>query len=72
MIDHVDALDRPRRIRRQAKIADLEVDSVRDVCQVLAISGRQVVDHTHLVTERQQAIDDVRADEAGAPGDETA
>ena len=72
MVDHLDSVDGARRVRGVAEVAELEVDPVRDVGEVLPATGRQVVDHTNLVTERQQAVDDVRADEAGAPGDEAA
>jgi hypothetical protein len=42
------------------------------VGEVLSAAGRKVVDHAYFVAERQQTIDDVRADEAGASGDEAA
>jgi hypothetical protein len=37
---------------------------------VLDVPGRQVVEDDHLVAVGQQPVGDMRADEAGAPGDE--
>src|SRR5262249_61581954 len=38
--------------------------------QVLETPTREVVEHAHRVAVGEQTIDDVRADEAGPPGDE--
>ena len=40
--------------------------------EVLAPAGREVVDDPHLVAAREQRVDEVGADEAGAAGDESA
>jgi hypothetical protein len=72
MIDHVDAIDGARRVRRVAQVAQLEVDSIDDVSEVVAASRGQVVHDPNLMAERQQAIHDVRAYEAGAARDEAA
>ena len=39
--------------------------------KVRALAGREIVDHRHTVAAADERIDDVRADEAGAPCDET-
>ena len=42
-----------------------------EVVRPLAVGGRQQrVEHAHLVPGVEQRVDDVRADEAGAAGDE--
>ena len=38
--------------------------------EVRAASGREVVEHAHLVAAREQRSNEVRADEARAAGDE--
>ena len=38
--------------------------------QVLEAAGREVVHDVHLVPLLEQSLDDVRADEAGAAGDQ--
>jgi hypothetical protein len=41
-----------------------------EVADVVDASGRQVVDYVDLVTAAQELLAEVRADEAGAAGDE--
>ena len=38
--------------------------------EVLAAAGREVVEHRHLVAPLEQGVDEVRADESGAAGDQ--
>ena len=68
-----DELDSPRR-RVDALVAPQlalhELDLVLDVGQVVAVAGREVVEHAHLVAALEQAPDEVRADESRAAGDE--
>ena len=59
----VDAL-----VRAQVALDDLDV--VGDVGEVLAAAGGEVVEHAHPVAAREQRAHEVRADEAGAAGDE--
>ena len=53
-----------------AQVIPQELDVAQDGCQVLELPGRQVVEHPHALTERQQAFDEMGPDEAGAPADE--
>ena len=56
-----------------AAIADValdELDVVRDVGQVLALAGEEVVEDAHAVAARDQRARDRRPDEPGAAGDE--
>ena len=56
-----------RGVRVAADVALVQHGAGRDV---LALPGREVVEHVHLVAAREQGLDDVRADEASAPCDE--
>jgi hypothetical protein len=51
-------------------VADVELVQRDSVGDVLAASAREVVDHVHLITSREQRIRDVRADEARAAGND--
>ena len=69
--DRRDALDRARRPRpgrgRRPRSARRAVEVVRP----LAVGGRaERVEHADLGPAREQRVDDVGADEAGAAGDE--
>jgi hypothetical protein len=68
VVQHVGALiadqvGRPR-------VEDVQLVEPRLRIQVLALSRAQVVDHQHVVARRDAGVDDVRADEARAAGDE--
>ena len=52
----------------QLALDDLDVEAV----EVLAVAGREVVEHAHLVAALEQRAHEVRADEAAAAGDEDA
>src|SRR5947207_6091401 len=56
---------REQRGRVGADVAGVQRGAVRDV---LALAAGEIVEHVHLVAARKQRIDDVRADEARAPG----
>jgi hypothetical protein len=45
----------------------MERDSSGDV---LAESGREIVDHVDVVTPRDERLDDMRADESGSSGND--
>jgi len=48
--------------------ADLaQVDPVRDLRQILAVAGREVVDHPDGMPVVDQRIDDMRPDKPGSP-----
>ena len=59
----VDAL-----VAAELALDDLDVEAL----EVRAAAGREVVEHAHLVAPLEQRAHEVRADEAGAPGDEHA
>src|SRR5205823_4503055 len=61
--------DLPEELAQQC-VADVELFEARRVRDVLALSGRQVVDDDDLVATGDKRVHDVRADEARAPGDE--
>jgi hypothetical protein len=60
---------------QRRRIADVELDQLgprrQRAVEVLAPPGGEVVDHGHLVAPRQQRVDQIRADEAGAAGDQS-
>ena len=58
----------PRASRMSASTSSAA--GARAVGQVLALAGGEVVDDRHLVAALDQRVDEVRADEAGAAGDE--
>ncbi len=47
-----------------------QLDVVAELGEVLAPAGGEVVEHAHLVAVVEQALDEVRADEPAAAGDE--
>src|SRR5438105_5052562 len=49
-------------------LADVTFVHARTAGEVLALPGREVVQHVHLVASRDQCVDDMRADEARASG----
>ena len=55
-------------VAAQLALDDLDVEAV----EVRAVAGGEVVEHAHLVAALEQRADEVRADEAGAAGDEDA
>ena len=55
-------------VAAQLALDDLDVEPV----EVRAVAGREVVEHAHLVAALEQRANEVRADEAGAAGDEDA
>ena len=55
-------------VAAQLALDDLDVEAG----EVRAVAGREVVEHAHLVAALEQRPDEVRADEAGAAGDEHA
>ena len=68
MEDDLDAADGVVDALVAAELAldDLDVEPV----EVRARAGREVVEHAHLVAALEQRAHEVRADEAGAAGDE--
>ena len=52
------------------RLADVVLDEAGAGVEVLAPTRREVVDNRHLVTAGEQCVDDVRADEPGASGDD--
>ena len=66
-------LDAGAGARRRGRVPDValdELDVLREVGQVLALAGEEVVEDAHLVAAREQRARDRGADEAGAAGDE--
>ena len=55
---------------RVAYVADQKIDLAGAVCEVLALAGREVVQHAHAVAGGEQRVHEMRADETGATGDE--
>ena len=54
-----------------AHVHDAKVGAGREcMFEVRLLAGREVVDHGHPVAPGDQRVDQVRADEAGASGDE--
>ena len=53
-----------------AERSELELDLVLHRSEVRQVAARQVVDDADAVAELHEPLDDVRANEAGAPGDE--
>ena len=60
---------------QRGAVADVELDQLgagrQRPVEVLAAAGREVVDDRHLVAAREQRVDQIRADEAGAAGDQS-
>ncbi len=54
------------------ELDELEAVVAGELCDVLAATGRQIVDADHVVATLDEAIAQMRAEEAGAAGDEDA
>ena len=52
------------------RVRDIALDQGRGGRQIAALTGGQVIEHTHGVAPRDQSVAQVRADEAGSPGDQ--
>ena len=63
--------DGARRDLRIAEITNEQIDRVRDRIEVGLISGGQVVDDAHRISERDELRDEMRAYESSAPRNET-
>ena len=46
----------------------VQVDTVREVCQVLALAGREVVDDSDPRTCIEKSLNEVRSDKTGSAG----
>ena len=57
-------------VRAEVALDDLDVPS--ELREVRPAAGREVVEHADVVAALEQRLDEVRADEAGAAGDEDA
>ncbi len=68
MENGLDALDGPPAGREVANVALDELDEVRDGGEVLPLPRREVVQDADFVPSRDEALDDVRADEARSAG----
>ncbi len=70
MVDDLDPADGVVHalVAPQLALDDLDVEPL----EVRAVAGREVVEHAHLVAALEQPAHEVRADEAGAAGDEHA
>ena len=68
MIDDLDAAHRRVHALVGAQLAfdDLDVEAL----EIGAVPGREVVEHAHVVAALQERFGEVRADEAGAAGDQ--
>ena len=51
-------------------VADVGLDQLGARIQILAATGREDIDDAHLESAREQLIDEVGADEAGASGNQ--
>ena len=69
MVDDVDAADGVVDALVAAQLALDDLDR-RSPSRFARDPGREVVEHAHLVAALEQRADEVRADEAGAAGDE--
>ena len=67
-----DAVDQ---VAHRARVADVGLDQLRRRAraagEVLALAGGEVVDDGHVVAALDERVDEVRADEPGASGDES-
>jgi hypothetical protein len=50
-----------------AQIAFNQLDPIGDFLEILALAGREVVEHSHVVAAFQQITDEIGANEARAP-----
>ncbi|MNM78171.1 hypothetical protein D3C81_900620 [compost metagenome] len=60
----------PHRFTQASGVGDIAFEQLHRRRQILALAGGQVVQHPHLEALCQQGIGQMRADEAGAAGDE--
>jgi hypothetical protein len=65
----VDALGLDRVEQIGERLADVALVQGRARGQVLAPAGGEAVDDVHLVSACDERVDEMRADEAGSPGD---
>src|SRR5262245_40840852 len=70
MKDAVDALHRAPAGFEARDVAAYQPNAVTHGAQVLALSRREIVEHGDVRALLDESFDDVRADEAGAAGDE--
>jgi hypothetical protein len=72
MVDAIDWSDRlwEMRCRRDICFDHVHPGRCREVGEILATSGEEIVDDDDLVPAVEQGIDQVTADHAGAAGDE--
>jgi len=68
--DVADALDGALDVARAPQVAFDELDPVEERGDVVALAGREVVEHADALALGEERLDDVRADEAGATGHE--
>src|SRR5262249_21091567 len=67
----VDALAAARRAMHPLVRAQLALDALRlEALEVGPVARGEVVEHAHVVASLDKGVDEVRADEAGAAGDE--
>jgi hypothetical protein len=67
-------LDAAERAGQRAVVANVglhQLDVLRHLGQVLALTGEEIVDHAHAVAAGEQRARQRRPDEPGAAGDET-
>jgi len=64
------ALHRPATDLEPHRVAPNESDPIAHRTQMLALAGRQVVEHGDLRASAHKALDDMGADESGAAGNE--
>jgi len=73
VIDHIDP---PHHLSQQWQIGDRtrlngQLRMPLQVGEVVELPGREIVEHTHRITQRQQPLGEMAADETGSPGDQT-
>ena len=69
MKDHLDVRHRAATHVRLAKIALQELDLTIHACKIRSITRREIVDHANGVTERDEPLDDMRANKPRSPCD---
>ena len=57
-------------LRRDQRIGEIALDELDAVAQVVLVAGGEIVDDAHAVAARDERFGNVRADEAGAAGNE--
>ena len=70
--DDLDAADGRVHALVRAEVALDHLDVPPELCEVRPAAGREVVQHADVVASLEERLDEVRADEAGAAGDEDA